>query len=106
MRVLVVVAFVLAGCASAPRYAATTLERSVFPDDPAGRLSEEDMQRLLAARLDVAVPARVGVVPIVTATDWRGPSPDWGHVPHGTAALVAARASRSTSFIAISLPRT
>src|SRR5690606_5272872 len=36
----------------------------------------------------LALPSRVGILPIITATDWRGPSPDYDHVPAGVPALV------------------
>jgi hypothetical protein len=70
------------------------LERSPFARDPGGHLSEENLQKVLASPIEIALPARVGVMPIVTAEDWRGPSPDWKRVPTGVAPF--ARALRGT----------
>lgn len=64
------------------------LERSVFARDPSGQLSEDALQKILAAPIELDLPARVGVVPVLTATDWRGPSPDY-LVPAGVAPFVA-----------------
>ncbi len=64
------------------------LERSVFARDPNGQLSEDALQRILASPIELALPSRVGVLPIETATDWRGPSPDYQRVPAGVGALV------------------
>jgi rhombotail lipoprotein len=63
------------------------LERSLFARDPNGALSEDALQKILAAPIELELPARVGVLPIMTATDWRGPGPD-GRVPAGLATLV------------------
>jgi len=63
------------------------LERSLFARDPNGQLSEDALQRILAAPIELELPARVGVVAVTTATDWRGPGPDQ-RVPTGMAALV------------------
>ena len=95
---------VLAGCAakmkmasapmaaSAPSMAAPAapppLDRSVFARDPSGQLSEDALQKILASPIELDLPSRVGVLPILTATDWRGPSPDYEHVPPGVAPLV------------------
>ncbi|HEY5944509.1 MAG TPA: hypothetical protein VIV40_03420, partial [Kofleriaceae bacterium] len=65
------------------------LDRSVFARDPNGQLSEEMLQKILATPIELDLPSRVGVLPIITATDWRGPSPDYERVPAGTAPLVA-----------------
>jgi len=89
------------------RVAATTapVDRSLFAKEPEGRLAEEDLQRLLASPIALDLPARVGVVPIVTATDWRGPSPDWKHVPQGAGAFATAlRGSPSFSLVTEMLP--
>jgi hypothetical protein len=64
------------------------LERSVFARDPNGALSEDALQKILASPIELDLPSRVGVLPIVTATDWRGPSPDFEHVPAGVGSLV------------------
>jgi hypothetical protein len=64
------------------------LERSVFARDPNGQLSEDALQKILASPIELDLPSRVGVLPIITATDWRGPSPDFEHVPSGLGSLV------------------
>src|SRR5438105_1579130 len=79
--------------ASRPMAAATTLaeqplDRSVFARDPNGQLSEDALQKILASPIELDLPSRIGVLPIITATDWRGPSPDYERVPAGTAPLV------------------
>jgi hypothetical protein len=64
------------------------LERSLFARDPNGALTEDALQQILASPIELDLPARVGVVPIVTATDWRGPNPDYLRVPAGVAPFV------------------
>ncbi len=64
------------------------LEQSVFARDPQGQLSEDALQQILASRLELDLPARVGVLPVITATDWRGPNPDYTRVPAGVAPFV------------------
>jgi hypothetical protein len=74
--------------AAAPAEAAPApLQQSVFARDPHGQLTEEALQKILAAPIELALPSRVGVLPIATATDWRGPGPD-ERVPAGVAPLV------------------
>lgn len=63
------------------------LDRSLFARDPGGQLTEDALQKILAAPIELDLPARVGVVPVLTATDWRGPSPDY-LVPAGVAPFV------------------
>ncbi len=63
------------------------LDRSLFDRSPQGALTEEALQKILAAPIELELPARVGVLPITTATDWRGPGPD-SRVPAGVAPLV------------------
>jgi hypothetical protein len=63
------------------------LDRSLFARDPQGQLTEENLQKILAAPIELDLPARVGIIPVITATDWRGPSPDF-HVPAGVAPFV------------------
>src|SRR5512144_2986182 len=63
------------------------LDRSVFARDPHGALTEEALQKILASPIELELPARVGVLPAVTATDWRGPGPDH-RVPAGVAPFV------------------
>ncbi len=64
------------------------LERSLFARDPGGQLTEEALQTILAAPIELALPARVGVLPVVAAEDWRGPNPDYTRVPPGVASFV------------------
>ena len=65
------------------------LDRSVFAKDPNGALTEEMLQKILDSPIELDLPSRVGVLPILTARDWRGPSPDWDRVPAGVSPLVA-----------------
>lgn len=78
---------IAAGAAPPMPQAPPPLERSLFARDPNGALSEEALQKILAAPIELELPARVGLLPIMTATDWRGPGPD-GRVPAGLATLV------------------
>jgi hypothetical protein len=73
--------------APAAMVAPPPLDRSVFDKNPNGQLTEENLQRILASPIELELPARVGVLPIMTATDWRGPGPD-SRVPAGVAPLV------------------
>ncbi len=66
------------------------LERSVFARDPNGELTEEGIQKILAAPLELELPARVGILPIVDAEDWRGPGPSYSMAPAAVAELVAS----------------
>ena len=72
------------------------LERSLFARDPAGQLSEDALQQILASPIELELPSRVGVLPIHTATDWRGPGPD-DRVPAGLATFVD-RLRRDAAF--------
>lgn len=72
------------------------LDRSLFARDPNGALSEEALQQILAAPIELDLPSRVGVLPIATARDWRGPGPD-DSVPAGLAPLVN-RLRRDAAF--------
>ena len=74
--------------AAAPSMAPPPLERSVFARDPGGQLSEDALQKILSSPIELDLPSRVGVLPIVTATDWRGPSPDFVRVPPGLGSMV------------------
>jgi hypothetical protein len=104
--VLVVVSALVSGCSAKMRMASSSmpsaqsasigepvapppLDRSVFARDPNGQLSEEMLQKILASPIELDLPSRVGVLPIITATDWRGPSPDFDRVPAGVSPLVA-----------------
>ena len=59
----------------------TKLERSVFARDPNGELSEEGLQKILAAPLELELPARVGILPINAAADWHDATPAEMTVP-------------------------
>ena len=59
------------------------LDRSLFSRAPEGTLSEEELQAILARPLELELPARVGVLPIVEAADWRGPGPSHEMAPAG-----------------------
>jgi len=75
--------------AIAPPAPPPPLDRSVFARDPNGQLSEEMLQKILGTPIELDLPSRVGVLPIMTATDWRGPSPVYERVPAGVSPLVA-----------------
>ena len=72
---------------SAVQPAPVPIDRSLFARDPGGQLTEDALQKILAAPIELDLPARVGVVPVLTATDWRGPRPDY-LVPAGVAPFV------------------
>src|SRR5687768_3618935 len=74
------------------------LERSVFARDPDGQLSEDKLQEILASTIEIDLPARVGVLPIITAKDWRGPGPDFDGVPVATHAFVKQLRSGGEKF--------
>ena len=76
-----------AGAAPPMPIAPPPLEKSLFDRSPQGQLTEEALQKILAAPIELELPARVGLLPIMTATNWRGPGPD-GRVPSGMAPLV------------------
>lgn len=78
------------GCAAGAKVSAAApsvntnsqqLTRSVFARDPNGQLSEEALQKILSSPLELELPARVGILPIVEAEDWRGPGPDYTVAP-------------------------
>jgi rhombotail lipoprotein len=108
--VVICVVAAVAGCsagvqkvASAPMAASAgaaapppPLDRSLFARDPNGQLSEEALQKILASPIELELPARIGVLPVVTAKDWRGPGPNDG-VPAGLASLVD-RLRRDSAF--------
>src|SRR3954471_19696712 len=81
----------------APAAAPPPLDRSVFARDPNGQLSEEMLQKILASPIELDLPSRVGVLPILTASDWRGPSPDYERVPAGVSPMVA-RLRKDSAF--------
>jgi hypothetical protein len=93
-RLLVVVALI--GCGGsrmsveAPSVStgAPALSRSLFARDPQGQLSEEAIQTILSSPLELDLPARVGVLPVVSAEDWRGPGPAYEMPPAGLSQMV------------------
>lgn len=64
------------------------LERSVFARDPNGQMSEDRIQEILSSQLELDLPARVGILPIVDAKDWRGPGPLYDAAPAAMEGLV------------------
>lgn len=77
----------MAASEAAPVPAPPPIDRSLFARDPGGQLTEDALQKILAAPIELDLPARVGVMPVLTARDWRGPSPDF-EVPAGVAPFV------------------
>ncbi len=63
------------------------LEESVFARDPEGQLSESAIQKILSSQLELELPARLGILPIVAAKDWRGPGPAYSRAPAAVAEL-------------------
>jgi len=63
--------------------AAPVLDQSHFARTAQGTLSEADLQKILEQPLELEFPGRVGVLPIVEAEDWRGPSPSYDRVTPG-----------------------
>lgn len=86
----------LAAAAPEPPRPPPPLDRSLFARDPNGQLSEDALQKILAAPIELDLPARVGVMPVMTPADWRGPGPDY-RVPSGMATLVD-RLRRDAAF--------
>lgn len=58
---------------AAPAPAPAVLARSLYSKDSTGSLTEDDLQRVLEAPIDLAFPARVGVVPLAEPFDAKGP---------------------------------
>ena len=81
---------------AAAQSAPPPLDRSLFARDPNGQLSEEALQRIIASPIELDLPARVGVMAVSSAADWRGPGPDAG-VPAGLSPLVD-RLRRDAAF--------
>jgi hypothetical protein len=80
------------------------LERSHFSRNPDGTMSEDDLQKVLDAPIELDLPARVGVLPIVSASDWRGPGPDYD-VPLGAGEFAdKLRASEDFSLVTEVMP--
>lgn len=63
--------------------APVALEVSHFARTAQGTLSEADLQKILDQPIELDLPGRVGVLPIVEAEDWRGPSPSYERVTPG-----------------------
>lgn len=74
--------------AAAAQAVPAPLDRSLFARDPNGQLSEDALQKILASPIELELPSRVGVIPVMTAKDWRGPNPD-SAVPAGVSTFVA-----------------
>ena len=68
---------------ASPAAAPVPLQKSHFARTAQGTLSEADLQRILDQPLELDLPGRVGVLPIVEAEDWRGPSPSYDRVTAG-----------------------
>lgn len=84
---------------------AAPLQRSEFDKDPHGQLTEDQIQRILAAPIELVLPARVGVLPVLSANDWRGPSPDFGRSATGVTPLVnGLRKTSSFSLVTQMMP--
>lgn len=66
-----------------PAAAPVPLAESHFARTAQGTLSEADLQKILDQPLELDLPGRVGVLPIVEAADWRGPSPSYDRVTPG-----------------------
>jgi hypothetical protein len=95
----------MASARMADAVAPAPLEQSVFARDPQGALTEDSLQKILAAPIELELPARVGVLPVITATDWRGPSPDYQRLPPGLSAFTRSlRGSESFSLVTEMMP--
>ena len=64
------------------------IERSLFARTPQGTLSEDKLQEILNRPLELDLPARVGVLPVVAAEDWRGPGPSYEMAPAALSVFV------------------
>ncbi len=74
----------MADMVAAPAAAAPVpLQESHFARTAQGTLSEAKLQKILDQPLELDLPGRVGVLPIVEAEDWRGPSPSYDRVTPG-----------------------
>jgi hypothetical protein len=65
-----------------PAEAPPPLDRSLFARNPDGTLSEEQLQKIIDSPIELDLPARVGVLPIIPSKDWRGPGPSY-EIPSG-----------------------
>lgn len=75
--------------AVAPVAQTGTLDQSLFAKDPRGVMSEETIQAILERPLEIELPARVGVLPITPARDWKGPGPADDNAPPAAARFAA-----------------
>ncbi|MBT8496252.1 MAG: hypothetical protein KJO07_24620 [Deltaproteobacteria bacterium] len=80
----------MAATAAGPqaRTAPKPIERSLFARSPQGQLSEDKLQEILDRPLELDLPARVGVLPVVAAEDWRGPGPSYEMAPAALSVFV------------------
>jgi hypothetical protein len=98
----------VASCAgSSPMYASKAvaqtvapppppLDHSLFARNPDGQLDEDKLQTIIDSPIEIDLPARVGVLPIITAKDWRGPGPSF-EIPPGVN-LFVKKLSASDDF--------
>jgi hypothetical protein len=90
--------------APAQAVAPPPLDRSLFARNLDGTLSEDALQTILEAPLELDLPARVGVLPVVSARDFRGPSPAY-EVPAGVSAFARTlRGSEHFTLVTEVLP--
>ena len=93
-----------APAARAAEPAPPPLDQSLFARNPDGTMSEEDLQKVLDSPIELELPARIGVLPVMNATDWHGPSPDYT-VPTGVGAFAKAmRASELYTLVTEIMP--
>ncbi len=80
------------------------LDHSLFARNPDGTISEQELQTILDSPIELELPARVGVLPVMSAKDWRGPSPDY-EVPTGVSEFVKKmRASELYTLVTEIMP--
>lgn len=97
LATLATLAILASGCAGSKVAAKTTpakaaaeapvLDRSVFARDPQGQLTETAIQKILGSRLELELPARLGILPVVPSEDWRGPGPSYQRAPRAVARI-------------------
>jgi hypothetical protein len=93
-----------AAAASERADAPPPLDHSLFARNPDGTIAEDELQKILDAPIELALPARIGVLPVMTATDWHGPSPDYS-VPTGVGRFAKAlRASELFTLVTEIMP--
>lgn len=110
LTTLALVSLTAAGCAKGAQLAsspaavqagaqAPVLDRSVFARDPNGQLSENAIQAILGSQLEIELPARVGILPVMPAADFRGPGPSYERAPRAVAEI--ARHIRSPELFTL-----